>query len=88
MRENYLDFGLPAFSEEEHAKAREIQKNMGGEEVGLHTGILPFEGGRTGLCDTSEFSWNAPYATAGRRKRHIPSTGTEITPCWILSDMK
>ena len=25
--------------------------------------MMPFEGGYTVLCDTSEFSWNAPYAS-------------------------
>lgn len=64
LRENALNFGLPAFGEEEESKAKEIQRNLGVEEVGLHKDILPFYGGWTGLCDTSEYSWNAPYATA------------------------
>ncbi len=64
LRENFLEFGLPSFTEQEQAKAREIQRNMGVEEVGLYTELLPFDGGWTGLCDTSEYSWNAPYATA------------------------
>lgn len=64
LRENLMDLGVPEFTEEEQRKAKEIQRNLGVEELGLHTDILPFEGGWTGLCDTSEFSWNAPYATA------------------------
>jgi aminobenzoyl-glutamate utilization protein B len=64
LRANFIENGLPDFSEEEHAKAREIQKSFGVEEVGMHTELLPFMGGWTGLCDTSEYSWNAPYATA------------------------
>lgn len=64
LRKNVLDFGLPAFTEEEQSKAMEIQRSLGVEEFGLHTELLPFEGGWTGLCDTSEYSWNAPYATA------------------------
>lgn len=64
MRENLLELGLPEFTEEEHDKAKALQREMGAEEEGLCTDILPFEGGWTGLCDTSEYSWNAPYATA------------------------
>lgn len=64
MRENLIELGIPEFTEEEHAKAKELQRVMGAEEIGLCTDILPFEGDWTGLCDTSEFSWNAPYATA------------------------
>ncbi|MDD6310377.1 MAG: amidohydrolase [Firmicutes bacterium] len=64
LRANAFEFGLPRFTEEEQEKAKTIQRNLGVEEVGMHTDILPFEGGWSGLCDTSEYSWNAPYATA------------------------
>lgn len=63
MRKNFIDIGIPEFTEEENAKALALQKAMGGEEIGLCNDMLPFEGGWTGLCDTSEYSWNAPYAT-------------------------
>ena len=61
MHENLATFGAPAFTEEEQAKAKEIQRNIGVPEVGLQGELLPFDSGWTGLCDTSEFSWNAPY---------------------------
>ncbi|MGI6730641.1 MAG: amidohydrolase [Anaerovoracaceae bacterium] len=55
--------GPPKFTEEEQAKAKKIQKEIGAAETGLATEIMPFEGGYTVVCDTSEFSWNAPYAS-------------------------
>lgn len=64
LRDNLLEFGLPEFSEEEHEIARKLQEEQGGDTIGLSDGILPFEDAWTGLCDTSEYSWNAPYATA------------------------
>lgn len=64
VHDNFQRVGAPAFTEEEHAKAKAIQKQVGAPETGLPTGIRPFEGGYTVVCDTSEFSWNAPYASA------------------------
>lgn len=64
MRDNLIKNGAPQFTEEEQAKVKEIQKNVGTEELGLNSEILPFGESWTGLCDTSEYSWNAPYATA------------------------
>lgn len=64
MHENLATFGAPDFTEEEQAKAKAIQKEIGAPEVGLQGELLPFDSGWTGLCDTSEFSWNAPYAAA------------------------
>lgn len=61
IHENLSTFGAPDFTEEEQAKAKEIQRSIGAPEVGLHGELLPFDSGWTGLCDTSEFSWNAPY---------------------------
>ena len=60
---NMLIVGVPQFTEEEQAKARAIQKELGQPETGLPTKLDPFEGGFTVLCDTSEFSWCAPYAS-------------------------
>lgn len=64
MHDNFQRVGPPQFTEEEHKMAKAIQRAIGVEEVGLATEILPFGGGYTVLCDTSEFSWNAPYASA------------------------
>lgn len=54
--------GPPKFTDEEQERAKKIQREIGAPETGLATEIMPFEGGYTVLCDTSEFSWNAPYA--------------------------
>lgn len=63
VRENMLEVGVPKFTEEEHEKAKAIQRELGKPETGLPTELEPFEGGYTVLCDTSEYSWNAPYAS-------------------------
>lgn len=63
VRDNMLEIGVPKFTEEEHEKARAIQRELGKPETGLPTELEPFEGGYTVLCDTSEYSWNAPYAS-------------------------
>ena len=63
FRDNMLKIGVPQFSEEEQEKAKAIQRELGKPETGLPTELEPFEGGYTVLCDTSEFSWNAPYAS-------------------------
>ena len=63
FRDNMLEVGVPAFTEEEHEKAKAIQREIGKPETGLPTELDPFEGGYTVLCDTSEYSWNAPYAS-------------------------
>jgi aminobenzoyl-glutamate utilization protein B len=62
MHDNFEQVGAPKFTEEEQAKAKAIQREIGVEEKGLAMEIQPFDGGYTVLCDTSEFSWNAPYA--------------------------
>lgn len=64
MRANLIQVGVPQFTEEEQEKAKSIQREMGAPETGLPTELMPFEGGYTVLCDTSEYSWNAPYASA------------------------
>ena len=40
-----------------------MQTYMGVEPSGLDTSIQPFGPSETIICDTSEFSWNAPYVT-------------------------
>jgi aminobenzoyl-glutamate utilization protein B len=63
FRNNMLEVGVPQFTEEEHEMAKAIQRELGKPETGLPTKLEPFEGGYTVLCDTSEYSWNAPYAS-------------------------
>lgn len=63
FRDNMLKVGVPKFTEEEQETAKAIQRSIGKPETGLPTELMPFEGGYTVLCDTSEFSWNAPYAS-------------------------
>lgn len=60
---NLQTIGVPQFTEEEQNKAKAIQKELGQPENGLPTKLDPFDGGFTVLCDTSEFSWCAPYAS-------------------------
>lgn len=60
---NLQTIGVPQFTEEEQSKAKAIQRELGQPENGLPTELDPFEGGFTVLCDTSEFSWCAPYAS-------------------------
>lgn len=62
FRDNMLEIGVPEFTDEEQEKAKAIQRAIGQPETGLPTELMPFEGGYTVLCDTSEYSWNAPYA--------------------------
>ena len=63
FRDNMLKVGVPNFTAEEQEIAKSIQRAIGKPETGLPTELMPFEGGYTVLCDTSEFSWNAPYAS-------------------------
>ena len=63
IHENMEHYGAPAFTEEEQNFVKEMQKYMGVEPAGLDTSIQPFGPSETIICDTSEFSWNAPYAT-------------------------
>ena len=63
IHKNMEHYGAPDFSEEDQEFVKEMQKNMGVEPKGLDTTIQPFGSSETIICDTSEFSWNAPYAT-------------------------
>ncbi|SEW44517.1 amidohydrolase [[Clostridium] fimetarium] len=63
LYDNFVELGAPAFTEEEQSMARSMQKADEVEETGLDTDIMEFGTSGTVLCDTSEFSWNAPYAT-------------------------
>ncbi|HWQ50249.1 MAG TPA: amidohydrolase [Terriglobales bacterium] len=63
MHRNLEEIGAPKFTPEEQAFASRMQKEMGVKESGLDEAILPFGGGSSVLCDTSEYSWFVPYAT-------------------------
>lgn len=63
VHNNFEEIGPPAFTDEEQQTAKKIQEQIGVAQAGLATGILPFGGGYTVVCDTSEYSWNAPYAS-------------------------
>lgn len=63
FRDNMNIVGVPEFTEEEQTKARAIQRALEAPETGLPDKLMPFDSGYTVLCDTSEYSWNAPYAT-------------------------
>lgn len=63
VHENMQRYGPPAYSEEEHNRVKMMQSCMGLALDGLDMAIKPFGESETIICDTSEFSWNAPYAT-------------------------
>lgn len=60
---NFAELGAPEFTAEEQELARKMQIADGFEPKGLDTELMEFGTSGTVLCDTSEFSWNAPYAT-------------------------
>jgi aminobenzoyl-glutamate utilization protein B len=61
MHDNFVEQGPPKFTDEEQQIARTLQKEVNVPATGFATDILPFGGGFSALCDTSEYSWNAPY---------------------------
>lgn len=63
VHKNFEEVGTPKFTKEEHDFVKEMQKSVGLEESGLEETLEPLKESGTALCDTSEFSWNAPYAT-------------------------
>lgn len=63
VHRNMEHYGAPDFTNEEQNFVKEMQKNAGLEPTGLKTDIDPFGPSETIICDTSEFTWNAPYAT-------------------------
>ncbi|SFG14266.1 aminobenzoyl-glutamate utilization protein B [Desulfotomaculum arcticum] len=64
VHKNLDTIGTPKFTKEEHEFAKKMQRNAGVADTGLMENILPFGSGGTAVCDTSEYSWHAPYATA------------------------
>jgi aminobenzoyl-glutamate utilization protein B len=65
MHRNFTKLGPPEFTREEHEEAKALQKAAGVSQTGLPTGIMPLSGGFTPVADITEYSWNAPFATAG-----------------------
>ena len=63
VHKNFEYYGTPEFTESEQNFVKEMQRYMGVEESGLDTKLKEFGPSGTIICDTSEFSWNAPYAT-------------------------
>lgn len=63
VHKNLVQYGPPSFTEQEQAFAVQMQEHLGLKPTGLNTQIHPCGPSETVICDTSEFSWNAPYAT-------------------------
>jgi len=66
---NLLLVGVPEFTEEEQAFAKNIQKELGIEEKGLKTDIEPFKlpqrSWGSGSSDVAEVSWLTPTTSLG-----------------------
>lgn len=63
VHKNFETIGAPKFTQKEQDFAKEMQKSIDLEPTGLDETLKAFGSSGTALCDTSEFSWNAPYAT-------------------------
>ncbi|MPM21643.1 p-aminobenzoyl-glutamate hydrolase subunit B [bioreactor metagenome] len=63
MHKNLEAVGTPKFTAEEQEFAAKMQREVGVPVTGLDETIMPFGGGSTVLCDTSEYSWFVPYVT-------------------------
>lgn len=63
VHRNFAAYGPPDFTSGEQDFVKGMQKNAGLEPVGLDTDLKEFGPSGTCICDTSEFSWNAPYTT-------------------------
>ena len=61
--DNYIEIGAVNFTDEEKEFVADMQKNADVARY-LAEGIEPFGGGYMGLTDSSEYSWNAPFAIA------------------------
>lgn len=61
--DNFIELGAPVYTEEEQELVKRMLVSDGAPPKGLDTEIQEFGTSGTVLCDTSEFSWNAPYAT-------------------------
>jgi len=63
LHRNFEEIGTPKFTREEQDFVKEMQKSENMDQTGLDETLKEFGASGTALCDTSEFSWNAPYAT-------------------------
>lgn len=63
VHSNLQKYGPPDYSSSEQNFVKQMQKKEGLEPCGLDMKIQKFGSSETIICDTSEFSWNAPYAT-------------------------
>ena len=64
MYKNAVELGPPAYTDEEEAFARELQRSGNAPEIGMDRTIQPFVAARFGVTDTSEYSWLAPTSMA------------------------
>ena len=63
MHRNLEETGSPWYSEEEQNYVKKMQHAAGLPEDGLDETIQPFGYCQSIITDSSEFTWNAPYAT-------------------------
>jgi aminobenzoyl-glutamate utilization protein B len=63
VHKNFQEVGVPVFTEEEHNFAMAMQVQEGMESRKMDESLQSCKASSTAVCDTSEFSWNAPYAT-------------------------
>lgn len=63
LYENWKIVHPPVFDETEQNFARTVQQAVGAEPTGIMKDILPFGTGDCVVCDTSEYSWFAPFAS-------------------------
>lgn len=63
MYNNLKELGSISLTEEEKQRITRMEQSAGYEPVGLSMEIEEFKEAGTILCDTSEFSWFAPYTT-------------------------
>lgn len=63
VHKNFEYYGTPEFTEEEQNFVKKMEAYMGLKPKGLNTELKDCGPSETIICDTSEYSWNAPYAT-------------------------
>lgn len=63
VHENLRKCGLPKYSDKEEQLIEDMQREVGLADTGMDKTIKDFGTSGTALCDTSEFSWHAPYST-------------------------
>ncbi|NWF55332.1 MAG: amidohydrolase [Syntrophaceae bacterium] len=62
LHKNLVELGVPSYTPEEEAFARDLQKSCNAPEVGMDRLVQPFGPGSTYVSDNSEYSWFAPFA--------------------------